>query len=239
MAMKRKAESALVVAVLLMGRAAFAQEPNMPATGPAGSGQSELSGIELGVRVGYGLPLGNAYGVAGLPNAKLSDLIGGMIPFWADVGYRIDPNWYVGGFFQFSIGLVPSSLCSGIGCSENELRFGLNVHYHFLPAGTFDPWVGIGAGYEILNISASNLGVSVSGVSASTNGWEFGNAQLGLDYKFSPEFGVGPFVTFTVAQFANASASVQGISVSQSIANKTIHEWLIFGLRGVFDLTLD
>jgi len=236
MAMKWKPESALVVAVLLIGTAAFAQELNLPATGPSGSGPSELSGIELGVRVGYGLPLGTAYGVAGLPNTKLSDLISGMIPFWADVGYRIDPNWYVGGFFQFGLGFVPSSLCPGISCSENDLRFGLDVHYHFLPAGTFDPWVGIGAGYEIFNLSASSSGVSGS---ASTNGWEFGNAQLGLDFKLSPEVGVGPFVTFTVAQFANASASVQGISVSQSIANKTIHEWLIFGLRGVFDLTLD
>src|SRR5262245_52611991 len=122
MAMKRKAESALVVAFLLMGRASFAQETKMPATGHSGSEPSELSGIELGLRVGYGLPLGTAYGVSGLPNPKLSDLISGMIPFWADVGYRIDPNWYVGGFFQFGIGLVPSSLCSGITCSENDLR---------------------------------------------------------------------------------------------------------------------
>ena len=237
MAMKRKPESALVVAVVMMAAAAFAQEPNMPATGPTGSGPSELSGIELGVRVGYGLPLGTAYGVAGFSNTKMSDLISGMIPFWADVGYRIDPNWYVGGFFQFGLGFVPSSVCSGITCSENDLRFGLDVHYHFLPAGTFDPWVGIGAGYEIFNLNASSI-LGVSG-SASTNGWEFGNAQLGLDYKFSPEVDVGPFVTFTVAQFANTSASVQGVSVSQSIANKTIHEWFIFGLRGVFDLTLD
>lgn len=236
MSMKRKLQSVLLVALLLIGRAAFAQEPYMPATGPSGSEQSELSGIELGVRVGYGLPLGSAYGFPGQPNTKLSDLISGMIPFWADVGYRIDPNWYVGGFFQFGLGFVPSGSCPGISCSENDLRFGLNVHYHFLPAATFDPWVGIGAGYEIWNFSASSGGVSGS---ASTNGWEFGNAQLGLDYKFSPEFGVGPFVTFTVAQFANASASVQGISISQSITNKTLHEWLIFGLRGVFDLTLD
>jgi len=239
MAMKRRGESALVVAVLLVGRAAFAQEPNMPATGPTGSGQSELSGFEFGVRVGYGLPLGNAYGIpvgSAVQNTKWSDLISGMIPFWADVGYRIDPNWYVGGFFQFGLGFVPSGLCQGASCSTNDLRFGLDIHYHFLPAEAFDPWVGIGAGYEIWNLSVSSGGVSGS---ASTNGWEFGNAQLGLDYKFSPEFGVGPFVTFTVAQFANASASVQGISVSQSIANKTIHEWLIFGLRGVFDLTLD
>jgi len=239
MSMKRKLQPALLVALVLIGRAAFAQEPYMPPTGPSGSEQSELSGIELGVRVGYGLPLGTAYGIpvgAVVQNAKWSDLISGMIPFWADVGYRIDPNWYVGGFFQFGLGFVPSSFCQGASCSSNDLRFGLDVHYHFLPGGTLDPWVGLGAGYEIWNLSVSSGGISGS---ASTNGWEFGNAQLGLDFKFSPEVGVGPFVTFSVAQFANASASVQALSLSQSITNKTIHEWLIFGLRGVFDLTLD
>ena len=232
MSMKRKLQSVLLVALLLIGRAAFAQEPYMPATGPSGSEQSELSGIELGVRVGYGLPLGSA-----AQNSNWSDAIKGMIPFWADLGYRIDPNWYVGGFFQFGLGFVPSNLCAtGLSCSENDLRFGLNVHYHFLPAETFDPWIGLGGGYEIWNYSVSAAGLSGS---AQLKGFEFGNAQLGLDHKFSPTFAVGPFVTFTIAQFNDSSGSVLGISASGSIGNKAIHEWLIFGLRGVFDLTLD
>ncbi len=232
MAMMRKPESAIVIAIVLIGRAVLAQEPNMPATGPSGSETSDAQGIELGVRVGYGIPLGSA-----AQNAKWSDQIKGMIPFWFDVGYRIDPNWYVGGFFQFGLGFVPSGLCTtGLSCSENDLRFGLNVHYHFLPAETFDPWIGLGAGYEIWNYNVSAAGVSGS---AQLKGFEFGNAQLGLDYKFSPTFAVGPFVTFTVAQFSDQSGSVAGFSSSGSIDNKAIHEWLIFGLRGVFDLTLD
>ncbi len=232
MAMMRKPESALVIAIVLIGRAVLAQEPNMPATGPSGSETSDANGIELGVRVGYGIPLGSA-----AQNAKWSDGIRGMIPFWFDVGYRIDPNWYLGGFFQFGLGFVPSGQCtSGQSCSENDLRFGLNVHYHFLPAETFDPWIGLGAGYEIWNFSVSAAGVSGS---AQLKGFEFGNAQLGLDYKFSPAFAVGPFVTFTIAQFSDQSGSAPGFSSSGSIDNKAIHEWLIFGLRGVFDLTLD
>ncbi len=227
---------ALVIGVLLLGTTAFAQDPLLPATGPAGgSASSEGNGIEFGVRVGYGVPFGTSD-----DSQKMSDAIKGMIPFWADVGYRIDPNWYLGGFFQFGLGLVPSSLgCSaqGVSCSEYDLRFGVNVHYHFLPAQTLDPWVGIGAGYEILHLSASSQGGSAT---VSTNGFEFGNVQLGLDYKISPAFGVGPFVTFTIAQFSDASASLNGQDVpGGGITNKAIHEWLIFGLRGVFDLSLD
>jgi hypothetical protein len=119
----------------------------------------------------------------------------------------------------------------------NDLRFGLNAHYHFLPAETFDPWLGVGAGYEIMNLSASAPGASVS---ASTRGFEFGNVQLGLDFKISPAFAVGPFATFTIAQFSDISASLNGQDVpTGGYTNKGIHGWLIFGVRGVFDLLLD
>jgi hypothetical protein len=221
-------------AVLLMAGAGLAQEPNMPPTGPAGSGSGGAGGsaFEVAVRAGYGLPLGTASN-----DVKYSDIISGMIPFWADVGYRIDPNWYIGGFFQFGLGFVPSSGCAaGISCSENDLRFGLNVQYHILPNQTIDPWVGIGAAYEIWNYSASAAGQSAS---AQLRGFEFGNAQVGADYRISPVFGVGPFVTFTVAQFSDASGTLNGQTQSAGITNKGIHEWLIFGLRGVFDFGLD
>ena len=230
----------LVCAVALWGAVVFAQEPSMPATGPGASGPSEVHGFELGLRVGYGLPLGAAFQLptgATTQNVNWSDLISGMIPFWADLGYRINPNWYVGGFFQFGLGFVPSNACSpGVSCSANDLRFGLNVHYHFLPEGPVDPWFGLGAAYEIWNLSGSGAGVSGS---SSLRGFEFGNAQLGADYKVSPEFGIGPFVTFSVAQFSDASASSGGLSLSGAIQNKSIHEWLIFGLRGVYDFGLD
>jgi len=228
----------LVIGASLLGTAAFAHDPNMPPTGPTGSSTATegIHGLELGVRAGYGVPLGTAG-----DNNSFSDGIKGMIPFWADVGYRIDSNWYLGGFFQFGLGFVGNKIlgCNvpGISCSVNDLRFGLNIHYHILPNQTLDPWVGIGAGYEIVNISASTQGASAS---LSTRGWEFGNAQLGLDYKFSSSFGAGPFVTFTVAQFSDQSASVNGQDVpGAGIMNKAIHEWLIFGLRGVFDLSFD
>lgn len=224
----------------LIASAALAIEPNLPATGPGSSSQTDFHGIELGVRAGYGVPLGKAG-----DNTNLSDQVKGMVPLWVDLGYRFDPNWYFGGFFQYGFGFVPSiasapgAPCSiaGVSCSVNDLRFGLNVHYHFRPAETFDPWLGVGAGYEILNLSGSATGVSVS---ASTRGFEFGNVQLGLDFKISPAFGVGPFAAFTIAQFSDNSASLNGRDLNApGYTNKSIHEWLIFGARGVFDILLD
>jgi len=200
-------------------------------------GASELHGLELGLRVGYGVPLGSTAGTVAGGSADFSSSIKGMIPFWADVGYRINPNWYVGGFFQFGLGMLPSNsvFCNmtGVNCSENDLRAGINVHYHLLPTESFDPWVGIGAGYEWLNETISPAGQP--DISSKLDGFEFGNIHLGVDYKVSQNFGVGPFVTFTIAQFANSSFA----GVSGSLTDKKIHEWLIFGIRGVYDLAFD
>jgi len=33
-------------------------------------------------------------------------------------------------------------------CAMVDSRVGLQAHYHFVPSGEFDPWVGGGAGYE-------------------------------------------------------------------------------------------
>jgi hypothetical protein len=223
----------LVIGASLLGTAAFAQDLNMSPTGPAGSSTPTegIHGLELGVRVGYGVPFGKS-----INDTNWSDNISGMIPFWADVGYRIDSNWYLGGFFQYGLGFLPSGLCpTGLSCSTYDLRFGANLHYHFLPNQTLDPWVGIGAGYEISTISVSAQGSSAS---TSVNGFEFGNAQLGLDYKISSAFGIGPFATFTVAQFSNVSADAI-VQPQPTVNSKGIHEWLIFGLRGVFDLSFD
>jgi len=235
-----------VLVGVLLGSTAVAQEPNMPATGPASSTSSGEPGgaaFEIGVRVGYGVPLGTAFSVRDattgiLQDAKLSDEIKGMIPLSIDIGYRFDPNWYLGGFFQYGIGFIPNnSGCSnGISCSTSDLRFGLTVRYHFLPSQMFDPWFGIGAGYEILHESASGtlFGVPFD-VSGSVSGFEFGHAQAGVDIALSSMFSIGPFAEFTIGQYSSSSGSAsaggQQASSSTSIDNKTLHEWLIFGLR--------
>jgi opacity protein-like surface antigen len=221
-----KGISLLRVALVVVAGSAFAQAPAPP---PSDSMSASDSGISLGLRAGYGVPLGTATGVTGAPN--ISSSIAGTIPLWADVGYRFASNWYIGGFFQYGIGILASNVCAtGTSCTNYDMRFGLNAHYHFMPGQMLDPWVGIGAGYEILSTTVTPTGGT--GVTSNVRGFEFGNAQVGLDWMATPSLGVGPFVAFTVAQYTDASVG----SVSASITNKSIHEWLLFGLRGVFNI---
>src|SRR5205807_1252970 len=102
----------------------------------------EQHGLQLAVRGGFVLPLGgitqdNSYG----------DYFTGFVPLRAEVGYRIDRNWMLGGFFQYAFGL-PKNCPQGISCAGNVLAAGLQAHYHFVVREDIDPWVGLGFGYE-------------------------------------------------------------------------------------------
>jgi outer membrane protein W len=211
------------------------------------------TGIELGFRTGYALPFGDASGSSSVTTtaggttvtttttgSSLSDGVSGQIPLWVDAGYRITPNFYVGGFVQYGFAFIPNNAStgcgqSGVSCSGHDVMFGVDAHYHIMPDAPFDPWVGLGFGYEILTF---NLSQGSQSADVSASGWQLVNFQLGGDYHVMPNFGVGPFVALSLGQYSSASRSIGGTSTSNDIANKAMHEWLTFGLRAVYDISV-
>ncbi|HEU5478343.1 MAG TPA: outer membrane beta-barrel protein, partial [Candidatus Tumulicola sp.] len=155
------------------------------------------TGVEVGLRAGYAIPLGDAAG--GNPSTSLSNIYSGMIPIQVDAGYRFTPNMMVGAYFAYGItmlntgngSLLQGCSQSGVSCSGSNLMFGAQFHYHLMPDQTIDPWAGIGIGYEIASISESAGGQSAG---ESFSGFQFVNLQVGGDYKVMPNLGVGPFV---------------------------------------------
>jgi outer membrane protein W len=192
-------------------------------------------GFQLALRAGYAIPLGDAVG--GTPSQPLSDSVKGAIPLQLDVGYRFAKNWFVGGYFQYAFGMLNKdagktfAICDtgGNSCSSYDLRFGIEGAYNFMPGQDWQPWVGLGVGYEIAHISATVGGASDD---FEAKGWEFANVQLGVDYMVSPMFSVGPYVMFSIGQYSTTSTA----GVSTDITNKGTHEWLSFGLKGTFNL---
>jgi hypothetical protein len=209
--------------------------------GGVGRGDEQgATGLELGLRVGYAVPLGAIAGSAPPSTAteSLSDVFSGQIPIWIDAGYRI-PNVYVGAFFQYGLLILANNTTTRCGqpgvtdCSGNDLVFGANAHYHFVPAGSYDPWMGVGFGFEWANLSQT-VG-KVSGTS-QFNGWQFVDLQAGVDVKVSGNFGIGPFVALSLGQYSSASASMGSLSFSGDIKNQELHEWLTVGIRGAYDV---
>lgn len=216
----RKVFGIAVVSVLCAAGTAHAQ-------GPA------ASGFSFGLRLGYGLPMAkyaSSLTVSGvtLDFGDISDSVGGKIPIWLDAGYRLTSNVYVGGYFEYAPGLT-KNCPPGYSCSASDVRLGANAQYRLLPGQSFDPWVGIGIGYEWLNLG-------MSGLNAGFHGWEFVNLQVGGDFLVGTNLGIGPYLAFSLAQFGTFTASQGGISASIDITDKSLHEWLQFGVKGTFDL---
>jgi hypothetical protein len=214
---------------------AAAEEDKAPAT-EAEAPEAEESGFAIGGRLGYALPMGSLAKDQFLGSkTDLSKFASGMAPIIADIGYRINKHLYVGGYFQFAFLATAGDLCSGnSGCSSsgNDLRFGGAVRYNFSPEARFDPWIGGGFGYEIMNFSISNGGVTEDD---TARGFEFANVQLGGDFHVTPEFVIGPMVMMSIGQYGNYDQSKNnGSSQSGDFSQTALHEWLMFGARAEY-----
>jgi hypothetical protein len=213
----RKILAIAVVAGLFAAGTAEAQAPAAPA--------KPESGFTMAFRLGYGLPLGDfASGVG------MDQFLGGKVPLWVDLGYRIDRSMFIGAYFQYAFGTAAGTyqqLCDATStdCSPSIMRIGVEFLYKFAPDASFAPWAGIGLGYE--NVTFSESGPLGTG-STDASGFEFLNLQLGGDFRVSPSFGLGPYLAFSMAQYSSVAGG--------SIANTATHEWLQFGVKGTFDL---
>ncbi len=199
------------------------------------------SGFSFGARTGYMLPMGSIAKDASLQGATdLSKTAAGTFPIGLEAGYRITPNIYVGAWFQLGFVATSGDLCNrytggGAGCSSSgtDIRTGINARYTFSPQAKFAPWVGLGFGYEVLNI-----GVTVGPQSGdiSYKGFELLDLQVGGDYHVSSHVSIGPMLGFSLAQYGSYSGSRPGQSFSGDLNNTSLHQWFTFGLQGHYDL---
>jgi hypothetical protein len=197
--------------------------------------------FEAGIRAGVGLPLGDMTGAG----ADLSDNVSVQIPLQLDVGVRLFSSLFLGGYVQYGFAIVADEYptCSGTGavevdCSGHDVRLGIEAMYHFMPRGSLDPWIGLGFGYEWLTITNQSGSLEVS---STFSGFEFMDLQFGLDIALAKHFHLGPFLSFSLAQFSDASIECSGASACTAagglfgeIDDTALHEWLMLGVRGVF-----
>ena len=199
-----------------------------------GSALAEEGGLQVGARLGYGLAMGDV-----AKDSKMSDGVKSQIPIWLDVGYNVSDSLMVGAYVQYGIAQLADKACpDSADCSASDLRFGVQGHYHLSPGESMDPWFGLGVGYEIASASASGetMGQKFDST-ASYSGFEFANLQAGLDFEASEGLGVGPFVSFSIGQFSSANLSVTGQPDQDGdIKDKAMHQWIVFGVRGAFNL---
>ncbi len=233
---------AMGVTLALASGSALAQE-EAPAAAASVSTDDGGGKIHLGVRLGYGIPLGKVNGdvtVLGttVEGAKLSDVYSGMIPIWLDLGYFVTPNIMVGLYGHYGIGLIKDSGGAGeegcpesADCSGSVVRIGLQGQYHLSRGESLDPWFGLGIGYEWASQSVSAGGVDVS---QTVKGLEFLNLQAGADFKVANNVGIGPFASFSLGQYSSFSGESPLGDTEGDFDEKAMHEWLVLGVHGAF-----
>jgi hypothetical protein len=184
------------------------------------------AGFQLAWRSGYSQPVGKAW-----QGHSMSDVASGQVPILLDIGGKPIPSLFLGlsGGFAFggSHGFTKAACrVGGGGCSTESFHLGIAGHWHFLPGGWLDPWVGLGIGLESLTVAESKDG---SLKSTSLSGVEFGHLLGGADWRPTRHFGVGPFLDVSLGRYA----SVKTGSATKDISDKALHSWVTLGVRFV------
>ena len=197
----------------------MATPPPIAAAPPPPAPLAGDTGLTVGVRLGYAAPFGDAKTTA------LSDVVDRSLLLGADVGWFFGRHLYAGASFAYGFAhnaTGAASTCPStpdVACTASELRFGLAAHWHFLPTRRLDPWVGLGVGYDVVNLRSSDgSGELVS--SASLHGFDFLDLSAGLDAKPAAWLGIGPYLGASLGHYA-----------SDTSPGSTTHGFITVGLR--------
>ncbi len=213
----------LVTAVSLLAssgaRAADASVENPPGEALEAAPHA---GFALGLRVGYG---------RALSSTSFDSLTTGtpsLLPLTLDAGYRIG-HLYGGIYGQMAV--ASRTNCGGSTCSAKDYQLGINVHYHFRPERSIDPWVGFGIGYETLHLSGL---AGFPDTSIDRKGIDYAVFQVGTDFLLGASTAavrphIGPFMALALGQMDDTRGP---------FGRKTAdaHQWLTLGVRGTLDL---
>jgi hypothetical protein len=186
---------------------------------PSSAEQDDGSGFGFGLRGSW------AFAYGGLDaNNDVANTVNGILPLRLDAGYWLNHNLYLGAYFGYGFGF--NNCLPGMACTSSDLNFGIEGIYNLMPGGGFQPWLGLGFGYEILN---RNRG----GDETTYKGLELANFELGADFAPSKNFSIGPY--FSVPLFSKFS-SFTANGQSNDIGSTVNHRWLQMGLKASFKL---
>jgi len=209
--------------------------------------------LSLGLRAGYGFPMGDAYEQSGFGTFKQSGLAKGQVPLQADASWRLGDRLSAGLYYGYGFGQSGSKLkelCStpGASCdSPSFTRFGAQAAYAFTGGATVEPWLGLSIGLQSASFKVKNFVYGVipgptptpltSDLKGTLRGWEAG-LEGGADYRVSSAFLVGPFLSFACGQYTVEDVSIAALGnvAGGGVTNAKTHQWLTLGVRGRYDL---
>lgn len=140
----------------------------------------------------------------------------------------------------------PSSSCSlAVGG-----QFALRARYYFLPAKRVTPWVGLGAGLDVLKMTGQST-MTDAGIlfddstvtrRSSTYLGPLGVVLAGVDFRLRPKLALGGFVAFAASPYMTVKDTVnvdgEDVTSSSGSLEPSTHAWLYLAAHVSFDARL-
>jgi len=165
--------------------------------------------LELGLAAGYDQGVG---ALGGMPSPHVQDVAGVGAGADVSVGYRFSPRIGLGVYGSGSLytAIAPEA-------SAKSAAIGVRGAWHFRPFRSVDPWLSVGAGYRQFWNSLPGEDATVR---KAIQALELG---LGVDYRLSPEFGIGPFIAADLSIFFREAlpgrpTTAVGVSLSSFVS---------------------
>ena len=123
-----------------------------------------------------------------LPAVK--DVAGFGGGFETSLGWRVTPSLLVGGYVDLmGFGDFDDSNKGAV-----TVATGIKLDWHFLPQTARDPWVSLGTGVKFMGIEDGDNDRALTGL-------ELAKLQVGLDFRISPRFAIGPVIGASAAMY--------------------------------------
>jgi hypothetical protein len=198
-------------------------------------------GFQMALRLGAGVPFGNATGEAGDSQRTRYST---QAAFEIALGGKPSAHVYLGAYAgvwgggegsdEYTGGLCADGGNTNVDCSSASARLGAEVQYHFLPSESVNPWIGYGLAYEWAWESINDH-VAYRTEDSNVQGFQFGRIQGGIDFRLGKVLAIGPYLCVELGTYTRASTEIDGTQVhSGGIERKAVHGWFGSGARLVF-----
>jgi hypothetical protein len=200
---------------------------------PAPPAPRPTSGVQLGARLGYSLPVGPFGTQADGLGSDISDQLTAVVPLAIDAGYIVGRWLYLGSSIAWAPGIAPNTPgpCQtfGVGCFRQDVQVLLDARVYMTPDARVTGWVSVDAGWELATFATT---VGSSTVTATYSGPILFDGRIGFEVR-SQAVAVAPYLGVAVGEFLTHGLDPSAAPVPTWIGTAA-HEWITLGLRGTY-----
>ena len=210
-------------ALLSIGGVGRAEEPaeTGPERGIDHAVPAVYQALEIGIGGGYSQGIGD---IAKNMNT-VQDVSGPGGGVELQLGYRIIPELAIGAYGTYSQQAKGDAMDDG---HAHGATAGVFANWHFRPARSIDPWIGVATGWRAL------WTVPAEGENTTFHGLEIARLQVGLDYRITPEVAIAPVIGAGMSVFLTRNGP--GTDGFDDVKGSHPSFFFFGGLLGRFDL---